>query len=146
MVIQVILAFIACWFFSIIFNAPKKELFFCGLTGAIGWFFYTLIVENYKDITAATFISSVSITISSRYLSHFRRAPSTLYLIPGIIPLVPGAGIYYTMYYAILNQDSQAAFLKGVETLKIAGAIAIGIIVILALPYSIFNFIKLKEK
>ena len=145
LILQVILAFTATLFFAIIFNAPKGELIFCGLTGAVGWLLY-LIVSGMTDSSVfATFVAAVAVTISSRYLSHFRYAPSTLYLIPGIIPLVPGAGVYYTMF-ELLNGEMYASYVKGIETLKLAGAIALGIIVILALPYSIFTSIKLGEK
>ena len=52
---------------------------------------------------------------------------------PGIFPLVPGAGIYYTAYYFL--RDDRTLFLnKGVETLKIALALALGIALVCSLP------------
>lgn len=145
MLYQTLLAFIACIFFAIIFNAPRKELVYCGITGSFGWFFYTYINTLSNNVVLATFVGAIAVTAASRLLSHVRRAPSTLFLIPGILPLVPGAGIYYTMY-GVLNGDMLYSYTKGVETLKIAGVISIGIILILSLPYSVFGFIKLKEQ
>ena len=50
----------------------------------------------------------------------------------GIFPLVPGAGIYYTAYYFL--RDDRSLFLnKGVETLKIALALALGIALVCSL-------------
>ena len=144
LLIQTLLAFIACAAFAVIFNAPKKELVFCGLCGSIGWAVYYIITQSPNTEVTASFISAILVTIISRYLSHFRRQPSTIYLIPGVIPLVPGYGIYRTMY-GILNQDPAYCFEMGVFTAKILGAIVIGIILILALPYSVFNFVKLKD-
>ena len=37
MIIQFIVSLFATLSFAELFGAPKKELFFCGLTGAIGW-------------------------------------------------------------------------------------------------------------
>ena len=61
------------------------------------------------------------------------RAPLTLFLLCGIFPLVPGAGIYYTAYYLLTNQETLFAA-KGVETLKIAVALALGIAIVCSIP------------
>lgn len=145
MLSQAVFAFFACIFFAIVFHSPKKELPWCGLTGAIGWFLYCIINYNNAYPVFAIFAATLAVTATSRFLSHIRRAPSTVFLIPGILPFVPGAGIYYTMR-GILNGDMVYSYTQGIQTLKLAGAIAIGIILILSLPYSVFNFIKLKEK
>lgn len=141
---QVFGSFVACVAFAIIYRAPIEELFYCGVTGACGWFLYTLINYPSNNAVMATFIAAMMVTATSRFLSHIRRAPSTLYLIPGIIPLVPGAGLYYTMY-SFLSNDIYNSYLQGVTTLKLAGVISLGIILVLSLPYSAFNFIKLKD-
>lgn len=144
MILQTIFAFISCVFFAIIFTAPKNELVYCGLAGGSGWFFYTLINSNNNQAVFATFVGALAVAAVSRILSHVRRAPSTLFLLPGILPLVPGSGMYYTMY-GVLNGDMFSSYTKGVETFKLAGVIAIGIIVIFSLPRSFFSFIKLKD-
>ena len=37
MMIQFIVGFFATLSFAILFSAPKRQLVFCGLTGAAGW-------------------------------------------------------------------------------------------------------------
>ncbi|OOB77996.1 MAG: hypothetical protein BEN18_09055 [Epulopiscium sp. Nuni2H_MBin001] len=66
--------------------------------------------------------------------------PITVFLIAGIFPLVPGAGIYFTAYYFIVNDNVQA-FVKGLETFKIAMAISLGIVFVFALPQSLFHLL-----
>lgn len=61
------------------------------------------------------------------------KAPITLFLLCGIFPLVPGAGIYYTAYY-FLRDDRTLFANKGVETLKIAVALALGIALVCSIP------------
>ena len=136
--IQTCFAFVASITFSLLFNAPKKELIFCGMSGALGWFFYTLLLYLWDSKVLATFVGAVVITAAARVLSYLRQNPSTLYLISGILPLVPGAGMFETMY-GILNNDSGYAFTMGIETLKLAGVIAFGMILILSLPYGLFS-------
>lgn len=140
-IMQVVMAFFATLSFSIIFNVPKKEVVFCGLTGCIGWFFYQFVIvtggNNY--VTLSSFIATLFIAAISRFLSYRRKTPVTVYLISGIIPLVPGAGIYYTMY-GIINNDNFTALATGIDTLKIAGVICVGMLIILSLPREIFDF------
>ena len=52
---------------------------------------------------------------------------------------------YYTVY-AFITGDNAAAVFKGVETLKIAGVIALGIVLVLALPKGVFRVFAAREK
>ena len=144
-ILQGVVAFIGCLSFSIILYVPRKELVYCGFTGGFGWFIYCIINSIFNDAVISSFFSAIVVTASSRFLSHVRKQPSTLFLIPGILPLVPGAGMYYTMD-AVLKGSMIESYIQAVNTLKVAGVIAIGIIMILSLPYSVFGFIKVKEK
>lgn len=144
MITQIIAAFFATLSFSVLFNVDKKELVLCGLTGSVGWLFYSIALQNNFSMITSTFIFSVVITSMSRFLANIRKTPITVFLISGIIPLVPGAGVYYTMYNIMSGQNTDA-MLKGIETLKTAGAIAIGIIVILSLPMRLFILPKIKK-
>ena len=53
----------------------------------------------------------------------------TIFVIPGILCLVPGAKIFYTME-ALLKNDIENMAQIGVQTLMMAGAIAMGLLVI----------------
>ena len=86
----------------------------------------------------ASFAATLILTALSRCFAVWRRTPITIFLICGIFPLVPGAGIYYTAYYFIVGDNAMAAA-KGTETLKIAVAITLGIVLILSLPQKIFR-------
>lgn len=121
------------------FNVSKKEILICGLTGGTGWLIYNLAVDANYSIVASTFFSAVVITALSRIFANIRKTPITVFLISGIIPLVPGAGIYYTLFNIVTSNNYNAA-LKGIETMKIAGAIAIAIIIVLSLPRYFFTF------
>lgn len=61
------------------------------------------------------------------------KAPITVFLLTGIFPLVPGAGIYYTAYYFLRN-DRALCTSKGIETLKVAVALALGIAIVCSIP------------
>ena len=58
---------------------------------------------------------------------------------------MPGAGIYYTAYAFILG-DMDGCAANGAQTLKIAVAIALGIVAVFALPAGAFRVFAPREK
>ncbi len=139
MLMQIIAGGLATLSFSILFSTPKKEFIFCAFTGAIGWFFYQLVYLVYPSVILATFGGAIVITLVSRIFAVNRRVPVTIFLIAGIFPLVPGAGIYFTTYYVFMN-DMELSFEYGRDTLGIALAIIFGMMIIFLLPQKMFNY------
>ena len=62
-------------------------------------------------------------------MARVRKYPAISYLVVSIFPLIPGAGVYYTMNNA-LRGDMTAFSDKGVHTLSVAGSIAVGILIV----------------
>lgn len=138
---QFIVSIISTLSFAVLFNAPKKELLYCGLTGGIGWIVYLICLKNNVSIYISCLLAAIILTLVARTISALRRKPVTLYLVPGIFPLVPGAGIYYTSYYLIMGQMESFSS-KGAETFLIAGAITLGIVFGFAIPQSLFHALQ----
>lgn len=138
MILQMIVAMVATLAFAILFEAPKKEYIFCAVNGGLGWIVYLLFRRLGAGITIASLGATLFLTLAARVLSAIRRCPATVFLVAGIFTLVPGAGIYYTAYYLLMNELAQFTA-KGAETFKVAGAIALGIVFGFAIPQSWFN-------
>ncbi len=138
---QTAVAFAGVISFAVLFSAPKEQYIWAGITGAVAWMVYLLAGHMGASFWVASFFSTMVLTALSRVFAIWRRTPITIFLICGIFPLVPGAGIYYTAYY-LINGDMNMAGIKGMETLKIAVAIALGIVVVLSLPQRIFRLKK----
>ena len=100
-IIQFIVALFATLSFAVIFSAPKKELFYCGFTGALGWIIYYIMVQFDMGVVFPSLIATLCLTIMARIFAAARSMPVTVYLLSGIFPLVPGAGIFYTAYYLL---------------------------------------------
>lgn len=148
MIIQTIVAFFATLSFCILFGVPMKQFIYCGFTGAIAWLCDILLVSFQISPVVATFVAAIILTSLSRIFAIRRKVPVTVFLIAGIFPLVPGAGIYYTTYYMIMNQPNQAVDM-GIETIKLAVAIALGIMSVFAIPKKPLELLALlfyKEK
>ena len=146
MLIQFGVAFLATISFSILFSAPKKNTVFCGLTGAFGWIIYYLLTQSGISDVAACVTATFVLTVMSRAFAAIFRIPGTVYLLSGIFPLVPGAGIYYTAYY-MFRGDHAMSGAMGLQTFEVAAAIVFGIIFGFAIPQVWFNrFGKLFHK
>lgn len=138
-----VMSFFATVSFSLIFNAPRKELFYCGINGFISWFVYESMVELSVSKVIATFLSTVALTAVARFFSYHRQVPSTLYHIAGIMSIVPGMMIYRTMMAATESRilDTYELFF---DVFQLASAIGAGSIFVLILPYRCFELFKKK--
>ena len=122
-------AFLSSLCFSVVFRVQKQYLCYCGLAGAIGWGVY-LLSENFGTGTVfANFLASLGAAVASQAFARLFKAPATVFYIPGILPMVPGASIYRAAFYLIRREQSLSNFYL-VETLQIAGVIAIGIFLV----------------
>ncbi|MCP1101506.1 uncharacterized membrane protein YjjB (DUF3815 family) [Aequitasia blattaphilus] len=135
--LNVVCPFMGTIAFAVLFSVPSKYFISCGLTGLMGWLAY-YFTEPYVSIAIASFFGALVVVLISRILTVRKKCPITIFLVAGIFPLIPGSGVYYTAYYLVTNQLNQAAF-KGLESLKIAFAIVIGIVVIVSIPRQFFS-------
>lgn len=133
MIISVISAFISTITFSVVFHVQKKHLLICGTVGALGWLIYLLCLDAKLSTVLSTFIASLIVTQLSYILARKRKTPVTVFLIAGIIPLVPGLGLYRTMS-AILVSNYSLAVNYAALTFQISAVIAGAIVIIALLP------------
>lgn len=129
---ETVAAFIGTVAFSVLFIVPKRQWLLCGLVGSAGWIVYAL-AEFWFSGTVASFFSTVVIVLLARVLAVVRRVPTNVLMIPGIFPIVPGIGIYNTIYNLLIG-DGAVGLEKGLGVLKAIGAIVLGIIVVFSLP------------
>jgi uncharacterized membrane protein YjjB (DUF3815 family) len=129
MLIQGISAFFATAAFSILFYLPKKYIIHAGMTGSFGWFIYLISLELLEDKVLATLTATLLVALTAHILARIYKTPVTMFLIPGVIPFVPGAGMYQIVQNIVEGNVDRTAFYF-FETLQVAGAIALGIFII----------------
>ena len=138
-VIKLVAVTVATIGFALIFGVPSRYYGYCGLIGGAGWLIYQLSQMNRIGETTAIFVATVGVILLSRWFAVRKRCPVTIFLISGIIPLVPGAGIYWAAYYIVTNQLELAAA-TGFEAVKAVAAIVLGIVFVFELPQKLFRF------
>ena len=123
--LPVLYAFIASLGFGGLYNLHgRAPLFWAAAGGALGWLAYLITLLAFPDVFAG-FVSAAVVAAYAEVLARVQKRTVTTYLLIGIIPMVPGAGIYHTMEYCI--QGNTGAFItEGLHTLAMAGALAIG--------------------
>ena len=127
--VQAIATFVACFGFVILFNVHDWGRILCALGSALTWIVYLLCIRAGHTVYSANFFSEVVAAFYSEAMGRWRKCPVTSYLVISSIPLLPGAGIYYTMSIG-LSGAVQEALQKGLETAGIAGSLAVGILLV----------------
>ena len=142
--IQFVAGFVVSLSFSIFFNAPRKSLFSCGIIGAIGWLVHVVTNLLLSDVVVSSFLGAVCVGVLSTNASKRLRMPATIFIYTGMIPLVPGYGMYNTMQN-IVTKNYGVASKVGIETILQAGAIAMGILLASVFSTSIQR-VKIQRK
>lgn len=125
--------------FALLYNVPRKYYVGCGFAGMCGWMTYLLVMAvTPLSAGVGSFFGAFVMVLISRILSICMKCPITLFVVPGLTPLVPGAGIYFTTYYLVTNQLSMAVQ-KGIGSAKVAFGLVVGIVVVLSIPREFFQ-------
>lgn len=118
-----------CIGFSILFNIHGPGGLLCALGGVVTWAVYVISLRLGASELMAYFYSAVFSSLYAEVMARVRRYPAISYLVVSIFPLIPGAGVYYTMNYA-LHGDMQMFATQGMHTAAIAGVMAVGILLV----------------
>jgi len=144
MILQTIVSFIATFGFGIIFNIKGKKLFFASLGGGLSWFIYTLCLNVGLTEISSLFLSSVIFSTYSEILARILKTPVTTLVVCALIPLVPGGGMYYTMFEAVTGDINKALEL-GLTTISSAGVLALGVIFVSTLTRLLMSHKRKRE-
>ena len=115
--------------FCILFKVPTKKFPPCILVGALSWTCYQVTLSYGDSSVLACFLASCLVGLLSDICSRVFKEAATIFIIPGILCLVPGSGMYRTML-ALLDHDMDGFASTATNTLMAAGAIAVGLLVV----------------
>ncbi|WP_066872743.1 threonine/serine exporter family protein [Clostridium mediterraneense] len=132
-------SFIAVFAFAFIFNIRGKFITWAAIGGFLSWFFYKVALLWCKDVNLAMFISAIIFSSYSELLARKLKTPVTVLVVCGLMPLVPGSGMYYTMSSAV-HGETLNTWNLAVSTLSSAGSLALGVIFVSTITRLILNF------
>lgn len=128
-VVQLMAAALAGMGYALLYNVHGKLYIPAVLGAMLGWGIYVFALQGGYSTIGASFAASVVISLWSEILSRLHKAPATVFLVIGVLPLVPGGGIYSTMR-GITTGDLRFAMEKGLETIGIALVLALGMLIV----------------
>lgn len=122
--------------FGLLFNVKKSKLLYACVGGMLSIIVYLICVELGFSLLLQNMVPAAFATLYAELMARFVKAPATVFLLPGVIPLTPGGRLYYTMR-AIVDGNEPEAAAYGQQTLIIALGIAVGIVLISLIFYQI---------
>lgn len=140
-ILQCIFSFLACVGFSILFDLKRsKFIVIASLIGMIGWAVF-ILMDGIGSNIPRYLIATMSVSALAEIFARIEKAPATVFLLPGIVPLVPGSGLYYAMNH-LINSDYPQFTQTLLQTAAYAGCIAVGASFVTA----IVRMIKFKHR
>ena len=144
LLIECLACAVSCLGFSILFNIHGPGVLLCALGGVLAWIVYAVSGQLGSGDILAYFWAAVFASVYSEILARIRKYPAISYLVVSVIPLIPGAGVYYAMEHAVRGQMTSFAS-TGMRTAAIAGVMAVGILLV-STSFRLFNTWKHRKK
>ena len=125
-ILQLVTAFSCSLGFAIVFKVRVGLLIPASIGATLSWAIYLAGMHFQKGLFVSCLLAAVMATIYAEVQARVWKAPATLFLVPSLIPLIPGSTLYYTMS-SIVRGEWEAARDYGGRTIQYALAIAAGI-------------------
>lgn len=126
--IQIISGTIGALGFCIEFGVRKSYMWLIALNAGISWWIY-LLCSSWVDDFFGFMVSAAFCSMFAAVTARFINVPAVVLQMPATVPMIPGSGLYYTMYYAI-TAETELFKTYLLSTVKAIFAMAIGFAVI----------------
>ncbi len=129
--------------FGVLFNMRGKRLIAAAFGGLLSWGLFILFSYFISSEPINYFIVAAVVSLYSEIMARVLKTPAAPVVTTSLIPLIPGGSLYYTMASAF-ESDFTMFLEKAVSTLRLACALALGIIVVTAISQFLFSRVKQK--
>lgn len=130
--IQIVTALFGSLGFALMFDLGKRNVIPSAINGMCTWAVYILVRNVIDDVFIPSLVASLWAAIFAEIVARIMKAPANQYLIVGLIPLLPGAPLYYTLS-AAFESNWAVARARGNDTILFVLGIAVGISVVCGL-------------
>lgn len=139
--IQILMGTLGSFGFSVLFHVRGWKLILAALGGGLSWALYLVLAPIFPGEFTRYFFSAFFVAVYAEFFARRLKTPATTFLIPSIIPHIPGGALYHTMRYALLK-EWYSCFHQAFYTVMLALGLALGIVAVL----SILNVIEVIKK
>ncbi len=127
--ITILAAFIGCIGFAMQFNVHGPGIVLCAFGGGLTWLTYCVAFQYTNDVVMSNLFAAIIASIYAEIMARVRKYPAISYLVVSLFPLLPGAAVYFATN-SIVTGDMNEFASKSTQTIAIAGALAIGILIV----------------
>ncbi len=127
--VQLISCGVASMGFALVFKAAVKQSVYAGIGGAINCAFYVLGLNLWGNDFAAVMAGSAIVAAYAFRMSRVHRAPATIFLTTSIMPVIPGASLFYMMH-GFVQADYELASQQAIQLAKTCLAVAFGFLLV----------------
>ncbi len=139
--LKIISGIVATFGFALLFRLKPRHWAYATLDGAIACIFYFTFAEIFPDNAfVPNLIAAFACAFGAEIIARICKAPSTVFLLPGCIALVPGGSLYYSMSN-LLNENYRDAAQYLLITAEVGAAIGGGIIIASLVKFVVFGVV-----
>ena len=96
-IVQLFMAFSCSLGFAIVFGVRVGLMIPASLGATLSWAVYLIGIHYEKGIFISCLAGAAMAALYAEIQARVWKAPATLFLVPALIPLIPGSTLYYTM-------------------------------------------------
>lgn len=127
--VQFISCGVASMGFALVFKSAVLQSVYAGIGGAINCAFYVLVLSIWGNDFAAVMAGAAFVAAYAFLMSRVHRAPATIFLTTSIMPVIPGATLFYMMH-GFVQADYALASQQTIQLAKTCLAIAFGFLLV----------------
>ena len=127
--VTILAALVGCIGFAIQFNVHGPGSLLCALGGGLTWLVYCVMHKYTEDVVMSNFVAAIFASVYAEIMARIRKYPAISYLVVSLFPLLPGAAVYFATN-CIVTGDMDGFASRATQTIAIAGALAIGILIV----------------
>jgi uncharacterized membrane protein YjjP (DUF1212 family) len=131
--------------FCLQMNAPKRQMIISSIIGGVGMLVLVGGPLLGQGVLLTSFVGACIIATLAEIASRAGRDATTVFIIPGIIPFVPGLGLFESTS-AIFANNNTLGIEKGANAMLTAGSIAIALIVVATVARLIMELARHVER
>ena len=140
--IQILAAFAGTFFFSSLYNLRGAKLLVAGLGGMCTWSVCLAVTAATENEYFAFLLAAMLSNLAAELLARWFKTPTTTFVVPMLIPLIPGGSLYDTMGAAVARDWMQFAQ-KGQDTIFLSLSLAAGIMAVSSVKRLLDGFLAI---
>ena len=131
---KIICSFIASFGLAVVFRIDRRCLIFAGLGGALTRLVYLILLDSINVTFVTSFLAAICASLYAELMAMREKMPSTVFLYPGILPLIPGDLLYY-IAMSVMMGDLSSTLSYLWQCVLSLGGICMGFVIISTFTY-----------